>query len=288
MLPIYRLAVMADIHGNLPGFDAVLADLQQYQPLDGFLVAGDIIGGPGQEAILQRLMALHAVIAHGNGEVSALQIADGSAPNYVFTIQQFSLVRWVVEHLSSQSLAFLRSLPAQRVLTLPGAPAVRMVHGSPRSVDELVNPLRSPALLAEVMSLVPEAVVVFGHTHWPFQARLDGRLALNPGAVLFPEDGYIGAQYALLDWDGEQWTAQLHRVPYDLDEFRRAYIESGFLAVNPLCRIYLEDVYSGKDTLHDFFDLCQGLAESAGCSDLPYFPDEIWQQAAETFPWDNP
>ena len=93
MPPIYRLAVMADIHGNLPAFEAVMADLQQYQPLEGFLVAGDVVGGPGQEAVLQRLMALHAVIAHGNGEVSALQVADGSAPDYVFTSRQFSLVR---------------------------------------------------------------------------------------------------------------------------------------------------------------------------------------------------
>jgi len=289
MPPTYRLAVMADIHGNLPGFEAVMADLQQYQPLDGFLAAGDIVGGPGQEIILQRLMALHAVIAHGNGEVSVLQVVNGSAPAYVFTASQFSLLRWVVEQLSPQSLAFLRSQPAQAVLTLPGAQAVRVVHGSPRSVDELVNPLRSPALLAEVMALAAEPVVVFGHTHWPFQARLDdGRLALNPGAVCFPEDGYIGAQYALLNWDGVQWTAQHHTVPYNLDEFRRSYRESGFLAVSPLCRIYLEDIYSGKDTLHDFFNLCQRLAVAAGCADLPYFPDEVWQQAAATFPWDNP
>jgi len=279
---------MADIHGNLPGFAAVMADLQQYQPLDGFLVAGDIIGGPGQEAILRRLMALHAVVAHGNGEVGALRVADGSASAYVITTRQFSLVRWVAEHLSPQALAFLRSQPAQAVVNLPGAQAVRVVHGSPRSVDELVNPLLSPGLLAEVMQLVAEPVVVFGHTHWPFQVRLGDRLALNPGAVCFPEDGYIGAEYALLEWDGEQWTAQLHRVPFSLDEFRRSYVESGFLVVNPLCRIYLEDVYSGKDTLHDFFALCQRLADLAGCGDLPYFPDEIWQQAADTFPWDNP
>jgi putative phosphoesterase len=287
MSPTYRLAVMADIHGNLPGFEAVMANLQQYQPLDGFLAAGDIIGGPGQEVILKRLMALHAVVAHGNGEVRALRVADGSAPAYEFTAQQFSLVRWVVAHLSPQSLAFLRSQPAQAVLALPGAQPVRVVHGSPRSVDELVNPLRSPALLAEVMQLASEPVVVFGHTHWPFQVRLSSRLALNPGAVCFPEDGFIGAQYALLEWDGAQWTAQLHRVPYNLDEFRRSYVESGFLAVNPLCRIYLEDVYSGKDTLHDFFGLCQRLAESAGCGNLPYFPDEVWLQAAETFTWDS-
>jgi putative phosphoesterase len=284
---VYRLAVMADIHGNLPAFEAVMADLKRYAYLDGFLVAGDIVGGPGQEAIFQRLVRLGAVVALGNGEVSALQVADGRAPDYVLTARQFSLTRWVVEHLSPQSLAFLRGQPEQSVVKLPGAQAVRVVHGSPRNVGELVNPLRNPALLAEVMQLVPEPVVVFGHTHLPFQARDEGWLALNPGAVCFPEDGYIGAQYALLDWDGWEWSVRHHAVPYDLAEFRRSYRENGFLEVNPLCRIYFEDVHSGKDSLHDFFDLCQRLAESAGCGDLPYFPDEIWQRAAVSFPWNN-
>jgi predicted phosphodiesterase len=287
MSPVYRLAVMADIHGNLPGFEAVMADLEQYAPLDGYLVAGDVVGGPGQEAILQRLIATGAVVAHGNGEVNALEVADGAAPDYIYTARQFTFIRWVVEHLSLQSLAFLRSQPAQSVVTLPGALPVRVVHGSPRDVVEGVNPLRRPELLAEVMRLVPEPVVVFGHTHWPFQVRLDGRLAFNPGAVYFPEDGFIGSEYALLDWDGERWTAQHHQVAYDLAEFRRSYRDSGFLAVSPLCRIYLEDAHSGIDTLHTFFDHCQTLAEAAGCADLPYFPDEIWQQAEETFPWDG-
>ncbi|MGD0004746.1 MAG: metallophosphoesterase [Anaerolineaceae bacterium] len=124
----YRLAVMADIHGNFPAFEAVMADLEQYAPLDGYLVAGDVVGGPGQEAILQRLMALQAVVAHGKGEVSALQVADGHAPDYVYTAQQFSLLRWVVEHLSPQSLAFLHSQSEQSVVNLPGAQPVRVVQ----------------------------------------------------------------------------------------------------------------------------------------------------------------
>ena len=285
MSPAYRLVVMADIHGNLPGFEAVMADLEQYAPLDGYLVAGDVVGGPGQEAVLQRLIALGAVVAHGNGEVSALQAADGSAPAYVYTARQFTLTRWVVAHLSPQSIAFLRRQPPQSVVTLPGAQPVRLVHGSPRDVSELVNPLRNPALLAEVMQLASAPVVVFGHTHWPFQVRLDGRLAINPGAVCFPEDGFIGAQYALLDWDGKGWTAQHHQVAYNLAEFRRSYRESGFLGVSPLCRLYYEDVHSGVDTLHTFFDHCQALAEAAGYGEQPYFPDEIWQKAEETFPW---
>ncbi len=76
---VYRLAVLADIHGNLPAFQAVMADLKRFAYLDGYLVAGDVLGGPGQEAILQHLMALHAVVAHGNGEVGALEMVDGLA-----------------------------------------------------------------------------------------------------------------------------------------------------------------------------------------------------------------
>ena len=40
-----RLAVMSDVHGNLPALEAVLQDLQQYEP-DGVIVAGDFVGGP--------------------------------------------------------------------------------------------------------------------------------------------------------------------------------------------------------------------------------------------------
>ncbi len=284
---VYRLAVMADIHGNLPAFEAVMTDLKHFAYLDGFLVAGDVVGGPGQEAILQRLMALRAVVAHGNGEVGTLEVVDGTAPEYVFTARQFSLARWVVAHLSPQSLAYLRGQAAQGVVKLPGAQAVRVVHGSPCKVDEHIHPSRNPERLAEVMSLVSEPVMVFGHTHLPFQARQDSWLALNPGAVCFPEDGTIGAQYALLDWDGWEWSVKLRQVPYDLAEFRRAYREGGFLSVNPICRIYYEDVQSGKDSLHDFFELCQRLAEAAGCAGLPYFPDEVWQRAEETFAWNS-
>jgi predicted phosphodiesterase len=288
MSTTYRLAVMADIHGNLPGFEAVMADLQQYQPLDGFLVAGDIVGGPGQEAILQRLISLHAVMVQGNGEELLLSVANGSAPGYVFTAQQFALIRWTYAHLSPQSLALLHTIPPQQVFHLTGADPIFMVHRSNQEKLELANLPGVKELADEMLSLAPEPVVVFGHTHWPCQKRRGSRLALNPGAVMFPENGYVGSQYALLNWDGKRWEAELHCLPYDLNDLRRDYEESGFLDTGPLARIYIEDAYSGQDTLHAFANHCRKLAESAGAAGLPYFPDKVWQQAAETFPWDNP
>ncbi len=261
MPPIYRLAVMADIHGNLPGFEAVMDDLQQYQPLDGILVAGDVVGGPGQEVILQRLIELQAVMVQGNGEELLLSVADGSAPDYIYFAQQFALIRWACTHLSPQSLDYLRTVPLQRVFSLPGADPIYIMHRSDHEGLELANLQGVKELADEMLALAPEPVVVFGHTHRPCQEWRGNRLALNPGAIMFPENGYIGAQYALLNWDGKLWTAELHSLPYDLNDLRRDYEESRFLDTGPLARIYLEDAFSGIDTLHAFANHCRKLAE---------------------------
>ncbi len=110
-----RLAVLADIHGNLPAFEAVLADLECFTPLQGILVAGDITGGPGQQAVLERLIELGALMIQGNGEQAVVRLALGAAPQYVYTAKQFSLTRWAHDSLSPALLDFVCRLPEQAV-----------------------------------------------------------------------------------------------------------------------------------------------------------------------------
>jgi predicted phosphodiesterase len=136
----YKLAILADIHGNLPAFEAVMLDLKQHAPLDAILVAGDITGGPGQQAILHVLMESQAVMIQGNGEQRIARLADGSAPDYYYTAHQFSLPRWAHEHLTKEQRSLLCALPEQRVFSLPGVDPIRIVHGSLRKVDELILP----------------------------------------------------------------------------------------------------------------------------------------------------
>ncbi len=114
-VPSYRLAVLADIHGNQPAFEAVMADIKRHGSPDAILVAGDITGGPGQQAILQRLFEAQAIMIQGNGEQAIAQLANHSAPQAYFTTHQFSLIRWAHEHLS----------PEQRALGLPSARTTR-------------------------------------------------------------------------------------------------------------------------------------------------------------------
>lgn len=150
-----RLAVLADIHGNLPAFEAVMADLEGFTPLDGILVAGDITGGPGQQAVLERLVELGALMIQGNGEQAVARLALGDAPQIVTTAKQFSLTRWAHDNLSPALLDFVCRLPAQAVWEDPLHPGsdgrIRVVHGSPRAAGEPVYPERRPAHFVEMM-----------------------------------------------------------------------------------------------------------------------------------------
>ncbi len=113
-------------------------------------------------------------------------------------------------------------------------------------------------------------------------------MGMNPGAVNYPEDGYVGAQYALLTWGSsgqrpESWQPEFHAVPYDLEALRRSNEDSGFLAASPLARIFMKELVSGKDIMPSLFTLTDHLSEKAGCADLPYIRDDIWDDAIKVF-----
>lgn len=136
----YRLAVFADIHGNVPALEAVLEDLAHYGPLDGYLVAGDMLGGPGQQAVLERLVALGAVMIQGNGEQRVAQMIAGTAPSRFYTSRQAVSTRWFYEHLTPDLHKLVSALPEQRTFSLHGIDNICIVHGSPRQINELVLP----------------------------------------------------------------------------------------------------------------------------------------------------
>jgi putative phosphoesterase len=276
---------MADVHGNLPALEAVLQDMASHQ-VHQFVVAGDLVGGPQPNATTQRLHALGASMILGNSDRTLLDYRAGRVPDAWRTSKQFALMRWSAGRVNTETLRVLQALPEQRVVHVPETAPIRVVHGSPRDVSEHIYPERDPTVLEEALAHIDQLVLACGHTHEPWIVKHGERLALNPGAVCGPLDGYVGAQWALLTWSGDKWHAELRAVRYDLQAVRAAFHDSGLLADGGvLARAYVLCLETGHNVWGDFLTLARGLADAAGLDASEAIPDEAWDAAAAQFDW---
>lgn len=301
-----RLAVLADVHGNLPALEAVLADMQQHD-VDHIVVAGDIIGGGPQSVEAIRLLrSLDCWMIRGNNEDYFLAYDAGTAPNAWYVGDQWAAMRWSYSRFDREALDFIASLPEQRVVALPGAAPIRIVHGSLSSSSEPLFPDRDPVALRLfedagflppgrepdrldlTLAQISESVLVCGHTHIPWKQEQDGQLALNPGSVGASIDGDVRTQYALLAWQDGRWQAEQRAIPYDLDRVRTAFSESGLLSEGgAFARACLLTIETGQNVVGRFVSYTFELAAEAGYEDCDVVPDAVWERAVDTFDWDG-
>ena len=280
------LAVLADIHGIGAALEAVLADLPPQTA--GILVAGDLTRGPDDNHVIERLRALGAHMIRGNTDEDLLHVAAGQAEPVWYTHKQYAAARWCSRQLTPAALQTLGALPEQLTFSLPGAPAIRVVHGSPRDPDEHLYPQRDPQKLERSLEMIEEAVLVCGHTHQPWQERRGGQLALNPGSVGLPLHGRPQAQYALLHREGDGWRAELRAVDYDGQAVRWRFEESGFLeGGGAFARALCESAATGHDHLVPFFRYLMQIMHVDGIQDMGAVPDAVWDAAVESFDWEG-
>lgn len=281
-----RFAVLADVHGNLAALEAVLEDLEQFN-LDGVIIAGDYVGGPHPNETITLLCSMrqHWMII-GNSDIGVLNYVKGQAPEYQRTAKQFALLRWASQRLDMNSLEALRNLPEQQSVFVDGADLIRVVHGNLETAFDGYDPDEELEKLESDLVKIEESVLICGHTHRPWTVNVNGKLAINPGSVAGPLNGYIGAQYALLEWLEGRWKAELHAIKYDLTRTRSDFIQSGLLEEGgPLARCFLDSIEKGGDGSLRFLEYAWGLAEQAGYKDISFIPDEIWEQAENTYDW---
>jgi predicted phosphodiesterase len=300
-----RLAVLADIHGNLPALEAVLADVEQLC-VDGLIVAGDFCDRPQPLEAVRAVQALGACAIRGNRENYLLAYDGLDAPDHWRSATQWVGLRWLYERLDREALDYMASLPEQCVYKVGGAAPIRVMHASPGSMTQLVLPSGDPDTMElyrqagllelqydghpssdEVFARFDEPVLICGHSHIPWKQEQDGRLAVNPGSVGIPINGDRRAQYALLTWEGGRWKAQHRALDYDHDLIRAAYLESGILAIEgAFARAQLRAIETSHNVPGRLVTHCRRYATEAGIPESAAIPDVIWDQAVAAFDWD--
>ncbi len=298
-----RLAILADIHANLPALDAVLADARQNRA-DGFIVAGDhITGGPHPNETMNALRSLeNCWMIRGNTDDYLVQLANGAAPSEWRASRQWAPTRWSFDHLDHDYLNFLAALPEQCVVKCGDAAPIRVVHGTPLSSTDHLLPeydaaiaeifaralvqRRDHVLFDQAIAAVGEPVLICGHSHISWRTERAGRLVINPGSVGGPINGDPRAQYALLTWRGERWQSEQRFVEYDIAREGAAYVESGLLNEGGgMARAFLLDTELGQNISGKLLRHAFRLAADAGFRDCAVVPDDIWDRAVESFDW---
>jgi predicted phosphodiesterase len=207
-----RVAVLADIHGNLPALEAVLGEVDAVGA-DAIVLPGDMTVGPLQAETLDLLASLgeRAIWVRGNCERDLVEVYDGSYQPTGAAHERG--VIWSGEQLTRRQRDHLAALPLTVSVDVDGLGPVLFCHATARDDQEIVLVDSPPAWFAEGFAGVQEQTIVCGHTHMPFDRLADGRRIVNPGSVGMPygPPGTV-AYWALL---GPGVT--LRRTAYDLE-----------------------------------------------------------------------
>ncbi len=222
-----KVALLGDVHANLPALEAVLAHAR-LQHVDALWNVGDFVGyGALPDQVVGRLRQENTLSIAGNYDLKALQFAEkkdrwrASKP-----LEKYLAFRWAYENLSAASREYLRSLPEEMRLEVEGR-RILLVHGSPTSNTEHLTPDTPDHRLHELAHIAAADVVVCGHSHRPFVREVGGVWFINTGSVGRPDDGDPRACYAVLDLAPQALEVHHHRLQYDLARAVNAIRENG-------------------------------------------------------------
>ncbi|MFT3982767.1 MAG: metallophosphoesterase family protein [Lachnospiraceae bacterium] len=238
-----KYAIIADIHANLPAFEAVLADAKE-QGAAEYLICGDyFMCMPWANEIMELIRSLpNAYVIPGNEDLYFDKCVgkDLKHPEDA----QFLAVYWAYQRLNKGHAAYIEDLPEQIEFSAQGIP-VFMAHSlktfAPETPEErltskvalffkeetytkeayekfLYGNLENNIRFQERIEALKKGIYVFGHSHLQWNYEKNGRIFINPGSCGFPLDGNPMPAYTLLTIsdNGKNHTIMQRRVPYDL------------------------------------------------------------------------
>ncbi len=253
------IAVIADIHANLPALEAVLADIGELRA-DTLIVNGDLVNrGPSNAAVVERILEVGpGAMTLGNHDdlMRKWVDRDPDIPALWFEDDFWRGMAWPAAQLARAGLIDpLRELPLSLRVAEPGLPSLLVSHGSPRHYREGYAAYLSDEAFAEILGSYPADVLVGSHTHRPFEHRVGGSVVLNTGAVGAPFNGDPRAQYLLLHPRNGGWQPEFRAVPYNRTAALSAFETSGYLEAGGLsARIFYEELRLARPLYMGFWE----------------------------------
>lgn len=230
-----KIALLSDIHANLPAFEAVLEDLEKQQP-DAVYCLGDLIGynvWPNQVIGLVRKHGIVTIAGNHDLKVSKILPSEGNCSKEENSEYAYKLV-------GSKERDYLLTLPRHLRLEFQLNDQqlnMLLVHGSPRSINEYLFQELPEQYMLELVKEFKADILCFGHSHKPYHRVINSgengidhfHHLINTGSVGKPKDGDARACYVLITIDQpagikiqDAVQVEFVRVDYDVEKAAKA------------------------------------------------------------------
>lgn len=248
-----KIAILGDVHGNLPAFQNAIAHLEKWRP-DQVVLTGDIVNrGPCSPACLalakEKIEREGWLPLIGNHEEYVIDQASPKAPRQGLEFEAFRSTYWTYLQLGKDISEIASWLPLVELEGQEGK-VVRVAHASVLGTQAGIFPQMGDEDLVARGGQPPPAVFAAGHTHLAFQRKVDGTQFVNVGAVGVPFDGDTRSGLAQLTWREGGWDVKVIRLAYDQEQTIRDCQQSGFLTqAGPLAWLVLAELLFAESQL---------------------------------------
>jgi predicted phosphodiesterase len=289
-----RIAVLADIHGNLPALEAVSLAIERLQP-DYVVVDGDLINPiPFSGDVLNCVRCTDWAVVRGNHEFYFLDFGTARAVPGSDDPERWGCLHWLMSQISIDQARYLAALPDERTLYFPGTQPIRVSHGVPgRNRVGFYQEMPAEKIVPEIREIA-ERTIISAHTHVQVDRHLslldtvdpfadphdennryfDGFAAdgatlaahwhlINPGSVGLPLNADPRAQFALLESVPEEdepggWRVTHHRIEYDRRPALDAFHSSGLLKVGGVvAHLFYWEMVTAEPEIIAYYQWCR-------------------------------
>lgn len=266
------IAILGDIHANLPALEAVLADMPQ---VSAIWVCGDLIGElPYACEVLDRLMDLNVIAVRGNREQDLLACHRGEHPDW-FQSSQYGCMAWTADQLKSYHWQYLESLPHPHTVQVGKVNAV-LAHGAPTNVRGKVFTYEEACTELESIS---EDMLITGHTHKIRLFIIGKKVFIGAGSLGISLDGVGGlAPYVLFD----ETTGKIvfRQVLYDVEKVIRDTRSSELYSnAKGFSEATFLELLNGRYFVASLINFARTYAENELGREVIDIPDELWRKA---------
>jgi len=212
------IALISDIHGNLPALMAVLKDAAKANAQQIWCL-GDLVGYipfPNECIKLVRKNASESIV--GNYDLKVIDFKHKESEWKKSKKQaKFDAFEWNSRNLNPKSQKYLCSLP-QEIRYKIGKFEILLTHGSPQSIDEPVLTETPQARLVELGKIAGSDIIMMGHTHRFMNRKVGNQCFINPGSVGLPVKNDLRASYALLELSKDKIKVTEKKIQYDISK----------------------------------------------------------------------